>query len=336
MSSSAWCTIESDPAVFTEMLESLGVKGVAVEELIALDQEFLSPFRKVYGLILLFKWKPEPPGTQPNPNHQLKLDAPVFFAKQVVGDACATQALLNTIFNFPGELPLGQDLTQFLEFSLQMDPAMRGELIGQSDLIRKVHNSFARSTAFSFMPTKAKDDDDVYHFVSFIYKCGAIWELDGLKPGPVEMAKASDADWLNVLIQVVQGRIQELGARDTSGTGQGISFTLMAVVSDPLIDLPLKIEELRRQEQSTADLQEQLRDMTERRERGKLENVRRRHNYVPLVVELLKALNEKGKLGGIVEAAKKKSEEKQQARAAKKGAGGGASSTATGASPPSS
>lgn len=70
-----WCLIESDPGVFTELVDKIGVKGVLFEEVFDLDAA-MPP--EAYGLIFLFKYQKEPKRASPD-----YLPSGLFFAKQV-------------------------------------------------------------------------------------------------------------------------------------------------------------------------------------------------------------------------------------------------------------
>eukprot|EP00301_Raphidiophrys_heterophryoidea_P000419 c10208_g1_i2.p1 GENE.c10208_g1_i2~~c10208_g1_i2.p1 ORF type:complete len:215 (-),score=44.54 c10208_g1_i2:537-1136(-) len=182
MSAPAWCTIESDPGVFTDLIEQIGVKDIEVNECFCLDDIKLYE-QTVHGLIFLFKWRQE---EDPRPIVNWR-DVDVFFARQIINNACATQALLSVLLN-SSTINLGETLQNFKEFTKSLDPELRGETINNSDVLRNAHNSFSQQHAFSMENVSAKDDDDdVFHFISYVPVNGRLYELDGLKSGPIDL-----------------------------------------------------------------------------------------------------------------------------------------------------
>lgn len=96
-----WCTIESDPGVFTELLQDLGCTTVQLEELWSLDQESLVTLNdtaEIYGLIFLFQYETKAAAasssssTKNEPLSEEQIPESLFFAHQVTTNACAVSS----------------------------------------------------------------------------------------------------------------------------------------------------------------------------------------------------------------------------------------------------
>lgn len=317
-SAGEWCLIESDPGVFTELIREFGVEGVQVEELWSLDEEHFKELDPVHGLIFLFKWvkDDEPAGSIVQDSRLEK----IFFAKQVINNACATQAILSILLNSKhSDIQLGSTLTDFKEFCMSFDAQNKGLALSNASQIRTVHNSFARQTLFELDNKQANKDDDVFHFVGYIPIDGRLYELDGLKEGPIDLgAVGPDEDWISSVRPIIEKRIQKYSEGE-------IHFNLMALVTDRQLIYQRQIDQLLQQADDAMDtdakqdeitrLRLLIEDEVAKRKRYKVENIRRKHNYLPLIVELLKVLAANGQLMPLYEKAKQRAMERDATKA---------------------
>ena len=307
-----WCLIESDPGVFTELIKGFGVKGAQVEELWSLSADNFEHLKPIHGLIFLFKWLPGDEASGPIVQDE-RLDK-IFFAKQVINNACATQAILSVLLNVQHpDVELGDTLTSFRDFVSSFDSPMKGLALSNSEVIKSVHNSFARQNMFEFENMKNKDkEDDVFHFISYVPIDGRLYELDGLKAGPIDLGSlpTNGDHWIEVARPVIEKRIQKYNEGE-------IHFNLMAIVSDrkmlyekQLADLMSQLEHSMETDHTHLEinhLKELIQEEEQKRHRYRTENIRRRHNYLPLIMEILKSLGQEGKLTELLEKAKEKS-----------------------------
>ncbi|KAK0200405.1 cysteine proteinase [Desarmillaria ectypa] len=257
-----FAVIESDPGVFTSLTRKLGVKHLEIVEVYDIEPWAIDHLHP-YGLVFCFRWRKD---THRPAEFKDPAAEHVWFANQLSDDACASQAILNILFNC-SNVDIGEELSEFKEYTREMSPEMKGLAISNSSLIRDAHNSLARPADLRGAdnaltttildaekektkrgsnpppnkraktkkpPTKKPEegDEETYHFIGYVPAYGKVWELDGLKSGPLEVGDVTaTTEWMDVVRPALRTKMRKYGGGGDDG-GNDIRFSLLAIVND--------------------------------------------------------------------------------------------------------
>lgn len=235
----------------------VGVKGAQVEEIYDLSKPFRGP---VYGFIFLFKWIEERRSRRKiQPLEEMFVEdedvvRDIFFAQQVIPNSCATHSLLSVLLNCT-HIHLGETLSRLKEFSSKFDPENKGYVIGNLPELAMAHNKFARPEP-KLLPEKTNAVStgramEAFHFVSYVPINGRLFELDGLKPFPIDHGPWGEhEEWTEKFRRVITER---LGIATGGEPYHDIRYNLMAVVADGMMIQEEKLKQLTGERESIVE-----------------------------------------------------------------------------------
>lgn len=253
-----WLELESDPGLFTLLLEDFGVCGVRVKEVYDITQDFED---QVYGYVFLFQWTEERRARRKNMGGgetfvtDGDLLKEMFFAHQVVNNSCATHALLSILLNCSDTIDIGSTLKRLKTFSCALDPESKGFAIGNMPELVEAHNKHARPEPPLPLPTIKRGSSassgvtmttvDTFHYVSYVPIGDHLFELDGLKEYPIDHGPWEMTEkWTDLFRRVIERRLKD---------GEGIQFALMALVQDCVPRLSQELKRLQSMQKRLLD-----------------------------------------------------------------------------------
>jgi len=248
----AFLPLESNPTVFNELIQLLGVSPrLAFEDIFSLDDNpDLLLSRPALALILVFPADDvlEADALSDRPAYAgFGSEEPVLWFRQTIQNACGLYAVLHAVCNgaargYIGEphLPFRQGvvgwnadermaetdgpLAGLLERAVPLSPADRAKVLEDSAELEGAHAAVAVK-GDSAVPGSAEEEVE-FHYVAFVGgQDGRVWELDGDQKGPVEtgvgLGDGGDVCCQGVL-DIVRGYVD--------GAGGNVNFGLMALV----------------------------------------------------------------------------------------------------------
>ncbi|KAF5348248.1 hypothetical protein D9756_010529 [Leucocoprinus leucothites] len=292
-----YAVIESDPGVFSSLARGLGVKRIELVELYDIEPwavDHLDP----YGLIFCFTWHKDvhrptdfddPAAERVWFANQLSDDACATHALLNVLFNCPDLDLGEELREFRQET---QDFSAVMRgLAITNSPLFRrthNSLARPAD-IRASLNSIATNVMESKKkgslkpsakgkpgrPPKSskttksekvkkqdnadENDTPTYHFVGYVPAFGKVWELDGMKSGPLEVGELPSESgrdgWMDVARPALRLKMAKYGGSGLEDSD--IRFSLLAIVQDSLSRVADELEFLRKDKEKIESLLEQ-------------------------------------------------------------------------------
>ena len=246
-----WRELESDPGLFSLLVEEFGVSGVKVEEVYDVSKNIET---KVYGFVFLFRYELGDRRARKKARDlacenvcyvlEPSIVNSMFFAHQIIINSCATHALLSVLLNC-SEIELGPTLTKLKGFCSGLDPESKGYAIANMAELACVHNKHARLSSITLPLSGRKGSiissahallPETYHFVSYVPINGRLFELDGLKEYPIDHGPWGEhEEWTDLFRRTISFRLTE---------AENFMFNLMALIPDPVLCLSSNLRTL--------------------------------------------------------------------------------------------
>ncbi|KAJ7057238.1 ubiquitin C-terminal hydrolase L3, partial [Mycena amicta] len=205
--------LESDPIIFTELIQALGVHSLQFHDVLSLDLEDLAPSGAlalpgpVYAFILIFPTTEEYENELKAAKQRAHLDGtqykgygheePVIWFEQTIGNACGLYAILHAVSNLgpigKAHIASGSILDTFLDTCIPLNPEKRAIALESSQSIADAHRQ-AATQGSTAVPNA--EDEVAFHYVCFVKSPGNdhIYEMDGDRNGFLDRDSFLDGD----------------------------------------------------------------------------------------------------------------------------------------------
>ncbi|KAK5107616.1 hypothetical protein LTR62_000951 [Meristemomyces frigidus] len=230
--------LENNPELMTTLLHTLGLSSsLHFHDVYSISDPDLLAFvpRPAYALLLVFPVSQayqthrneEDKGKQEYEGHGEEED--VVWYKQTIGNACGLIGLLHAVSNGTARnrITAGSDLDTFVKTAVVLKPADRAILVEETPALAKAH---ADAASKGDTPAPQATDLIDLHYVCFVKdaKRGHLWEMDGMRKGPLDRGSLEEEE------DVLSERGLDLGVRaflkreESSGGGE-LRFSLIVL-----------------------------------------------------------------------------------------------------------